>query len=175
MNNTIFATLIAAMMGGVGAGSYVVLGEGGGAFDFQSASASERTAYLEKKAGGLHNKFKPNYLSKKSEYGVRGDTVQLTYNTGMGSVACGKGVNCEVMQCQRYLKNSVRKYNVSVKLLYTDNRSRRIGSQSLSTNSCEAKIERWDAGADRRKAEKARNQKEVCNDDYIGMKPVFGC
>lgn len=176
MNNAAFAAVVLMATGGLGGGTYFAAGSGVfSPFDYETASSTERAAFLEKKARSMKNAFKPNYLSKGGNYRVSSGAIQLSYNTGMGSLTCGTEVNCKVMQCKRYLKKGVSKHDIRVNLVYTDNSGRRIDSQGLNVSSCEATIRRWDAGAERRKKEKARKQKEVCSDDYIGMKPIYGC
>jgi len=176
MNNTVFAAIVIVAMGALGGGAFAAMESGAfKSFDYTSASAAEKSAYVEKKARNIKNSFKPNYLSKGGDYKVKGTSITLTYNTGMGSVACGTGVNCEVMQCKRYLRKEIGKNDVSVKLRYTDMKGRTVGSQSLKAGSCRAKIKRWDAAAPARARKAAANKKAMCSDDYMGVAPLTGC
>ena len=105
-------------------------------FDYASATPQERAVYLEGKARSMKGAFKPNYLSKSTDGRVSGNQLVFRYNTGMGSLTCGQGVDCREKQCRRYLGSSLAKHNISVRLVYTDNTNRQIGSQSLSAGAC---------------------------------------
>lgn len=172
MNNTIFAAIVAIVMAAAGIGAYALMNFK--SFDFDTASPAERSAYLEKKIWHLHPAFKPNILSKPTHSSANSNSVSLTYNTGMGFLTCGTEIDCKVRQCQRYLRNSVGKQNITLRLRYTDNYGRQISSQTLKPESCVPIVKRWDAGAGKRKKEKARKRKEICSDDYVGMQPL-GC
>lgn len=176
MNNTVFAAIVIVAMGALGGGAFAMMeSDLLKPFDYNTASPAEKSAYVEKKARSMKNSFKPNYLSKGGEYNVSGTSISIKYNTGMGSVACGTGVDCEVMQCKRYLKKGVSKNNIPVKLRYTDMKGRTVGSQTLNTKSCQARIKRWDAGAKSRARKAAANKKKMCSDDYMGVAPLTGC
>jgi len=176
MNNTVFAAIVIVAMGALGGGAFAAMESGVfKSFDYNTASAAEKTAYVEKKARAMKNAFKPNYLSKGGEYKVTGTSISIKYNTGMGSVACGTGVNCEVMQCKRYLGKGISKNGIPVKLRYTDMKGRTVGSQSMTPSSCKAKIKRWDAGAKARARKAAANKKKMCSEHYMGVSPLAGC
>lgn len=168
-----FAVIVAIMMTFSGIGAFIFMSPNVlKTFDYETASKQERTAYLQRKANLVKRRFKPNFLSKNVYYGATGDTIQLTYNTGMASLTCGTEIDCRVSQCQKYLRHSISDKDVQVRIKYRDNSGRSIGSQTLKTASCTTLVKRWDAGADKRKKESARKKKARCSDDYVGMKPI---
>jgi len=175
MNNSAFAALVCGVMVVAGGGAYVAMHTDLlRSFDFKTATSVEKSAYLERKAKSLKSSFTPNYLAKPSGYSSTASGITLKYNTGMGSVLCGQGINCKVKQCRRYLRKSISKQDITLTLRYTDNSGRSVGSQTLRNAGCQSIIKRWDAGAERRAKQQKRKMKEACSDKNIGMKPI-GC
>ena len=173
MSNFRFAVIVALVMVFSGLGTYVVMNPDVlKTFNFETASQEERSAYLQRKARSLKGTFKPNFLSKNVFYGSTGNTIQLTYNTGMASLTCGKEIDCKVRQCKKYLRAGISAKEIQVRLKYRDNSGRQIGSQTLRPDRCQTIVKVWDAGAGRRKKQKARKREQRCSDDNIGMKPI---
>ena len=173
MSNFRFAVIVALVMTFSGLGAYAVMNpDVFKTFNYETASESDRSAYLQRKASSLKGTFKPNFLSKNVYAGSAGNTIQLTYNTGMGSLTCGKEIDCKVRQCQKFLRSSISNSDVQVRLKYRDNSGRQIGSQTLRTDRCKSIVKTWDAGAERRKKAKARKRQQRCSDDNVGMKPI---
>ena len=173
MSNFQFSVVVAIVMTFSALGAYIFMHPNVlNTFNYETASQIERTAYLQKKAGGLKRTFKPNFLSKNVFYGATGNTIQLTYNTGMGSLTCGTKIDCKVRQCQKFLRNPISRKDIQIRVKYRDNSGRQIGSQTLRKDRCKSIVKTWDAGADRRKKVEAKKRKQRCSDDYIGMKPI---
>ena len=173
MSNFRFAVIVALVMTFSGLGAYAVMNpDVFKTFNYETASQMDRSAYLQRKANRLKATFKPHFLAKNIYYGSAGNTIQLTYNTGMGALTCGKDVDCKVRQCQKFLRTSISDKDVQVRLKYRDNSGRQIGSQTLRTSRCKSIVGQWDAGAEKRQKEKARKRAQRCSDDYIGMKPI---
>ena len=168
-----FSVIVAIVMIFSGLGAYGVMHpEVWKTFDYETASPAERSKYLNGKAKRLKGTFKPNFLSKNTFAGSSGNTIQLTYNTGMGSLTCGKEIDCKVRQCQKFLRSSISAKDIQIRLKYRDNSGRQIGSQTLRRDRCKSIVNIWDAGAERRKKAKAKKREARCSDDNIGMKPI---
>ncbi|MEL7481524.1 MAG: hypothetical protein AAGJ29_08180 [Pseudomonadota bacterium] len=106
-------------------------------FDFATAPAEARATWLDGKARSMKGTFKPNYLSKSVGGTARGSSLTFTYNTGMGSLTCGQKVDCDRLQCGRYLRSAPGKNGLTVRVIYTDNTGRQIGAHTLTRGFCQ--------------------------------------
>ncbi|MEO1476231.1 MAG: hypothetical protein AAFS13_07595 [Pseudomonadota bacterium] len=105
-------------------------------FDFQSAGVEERTRWLKTKALGMKRRFKPHYLASIVETEVRGSQIVFTYSMVEDPEYCMNVPSCEELQCRRYFGSSLDRQDITVRLIYTDERLRQVGVHRLSDSSC---------------------------------------
>jgi hypothetical protein len=142
-----FIMLAGAVLVGTGFLSQTVPSSQPG-FNYNSATALERTQFLEISAKRHKDYFSPSYVSKNKTYKFGGRSITYVYNAGLSKLLCDTDESCDVLQCRRYLQSELSAQNILVRLKYLNAKERPIGSQVLRNATCEAVISDWESNLD---------------------------